>query len=224
MRRVRFAVLLPLLCGSIVVSDFAWARNSGSVSVRGYYRKDGTYVAPHHRSAPDGDFSNNWSTKGNINPYTLEEGTRVTPPNKSGIASPVAAPVPSAPLTQPANAAAASPRAPDMQMPKRIDPAITGNTTGGRSTQRLHAADLSFDEQVSLGAACASEKGKTSHQQCIDAHLFSLEGVQFRPTMSRFSPDTRAMVEAACLSAKLKGPATYNDCLGQSLRTVLMVR
>lgn len=53
----------------------------GSVSVRGYYRSNGTYVAPHHRSSPDGNFWNNWSTKGNINPYTGIPGTKVTPPN-----------------------------------------------------------------------------------------------------------------------------------------------
>lgn len=30
------------------------------VYVHGYYRKDGTYVRPHHRSSPDGDLSNNY--------------------------------------------------------------------------------------------------------------------------------------------------------------------
>jgi|SRR5215510_9836147 len=54
------------------------------VHVKGYWKKDGTYVAPHVRTAPDGDFYNNWSTKGNINPYTGREGTRVTPPNGYG--------------------------------------------------------------------------------------------------------------------------------------------
>lgn len=54
---------------------------AGSVRVRGYFRKDGTYVQPHYRSSPDGNFYNNWSTQGNINPYTGKEGTRVTPPN-----------------------------------------------------------------------------------------------------------------------------------------------
>lgn len=49
------------------------------VSVKGYYRKDGTYVRPHMRSDPDGNFENNWSTKGNINPYTGEEGTKTSP-------------------------------------------------------------------------------------------------------------------------------------------------
>jgi hypothetical protein len=51
------------------------------VSVRGYYRSNGTYVAPHYRSDPDGNFNNNWSTKGNINPFTGKEGTKVTPPS-----------------------------------------------------------------------------------------------------------------------------------------------
>jgi len=49
------------------------------VSVKGYYKKDGTYVRPHMRSDPDGIFDNNWSTKGNINPYTGEEGTKTSP-------------------------------------------------------------------------------------------------------------------------------------------------
>ena len=49
--------------------------------VHGYTRSDGTYVQPHYRSSPDGSFHNNWSTKGNTNPYTGEQGNRVTPPN-----------------------------------------------------------------------------------------------------------------------------------------------
>ncbi|MEQ1893761.1 MAG: hypothetical protein ABL998_14550 [Planctomycetota bacterium] len=54
------------------------------VHVRGHYRKDGTYVAPHYRSAPDGSFSNNWSTYGNVNPYTGVAGTKVSPPQGYG--------------------------------------------------------------------------------------------------------------------------------------------
>jgi len=41
-----------------------------NVWVSGYYRKDGTYVMGHWRSAPDGNPYNNWSFPGNINPYT----------------------------------------------------------------------------------------------------------------------------------------------------------
>ena len=56
----------------------------GRVSVKGYTRKDGTYVSPHYRTAPDGNFYNNWSTKGNVNPYTGKEGTLSYPNNSTG--------------------------------------------------------------------------------------------------------------------------------------------
>jgi hypothetical protein len=39
-------------------------------SVRGYYRRDGTYVAPHYRSNPDDNPDNNYTYPGNVNPYT----------------------------------------------------------------------------------------------------------------------------------------------------------
>jgi len=40
------------------------------VYVRGYVRRDGTYVQPHWRSDPDTLPYNNWSYPGNVNPYT----------------------------------------------------------------------------------------------------------------------------------------------------------
>lgn len=53
----------------------AWARG-GSVSTRGYTRSNGTYVQPHYRTAPNSTRSDNWSTRGNVNPYTGKAGTR----------------------------------------------------------------------------------------------------------------------------------------------------
>lgn len=50
--------------------------SGGAVHVNGYTKKDGTYVAPHYRSAPNGTKADNWSTKGNVNPYTGKEGTK----------------------------------------------------------------------------------------------------------------------------------------------------
>ncbi|MFZ2315621.1 MAG: hypothetical protein WAW86_08215 [Gammaproteobacteria bacterium] len=44
------------------------------VSVRGYQRNDGSYVQPHYRSNPNNNADDNWSTKGNANPYTGREG------------------------------------------------------------------------------------------------------------------------------------------------------
>lgn len=43
---------------------------------RGYYKRNGTYVAPHHKTNPDCYRYNNYSAKGNINPYTLKKGTQ----------------------------------------------------------------------------------------------------------------------------------------------------
>jgi hypothetical protein len=81
--RPLMAVILWLLLAAIALPASAGGHGGswgGSVSVQGYFRSNGTYVAPHWRSAPDGNFWNNWSTKGNINPYTGVPGTRVTPP------------------------------------------------------------------------------------------------------------------------------------------------
>lgn len=50
--------------------------SSGSHSVSGYTKKDGTYVAPSHATNPDSSKANNWSQKGNVNPYTGKEGTK----------------------------------------------------------------------------------------------------------------------------------------------------
>ncbi len=56
----------------LLVSSSAF---SGDAWVDGHTRKDGTYVAGHHRSTPDNTTSNNYSTRGNTNPYTGQQGT-----------------------------------------------------------------------------------------------------------------------------------------------------
>lgn len=43
--------------------------------VNGYTRSDGTYVQGHYRSDPNGTVRDNFSYKGNRNPYTGEIGT-----------------------------------------------------------------------------------------------------------------------------------------------------
>lgn len=68
---VKLAVLVMIL--ATCISAYA------DVYVRGYYRSNGTYVSPHYRSNPDGNFYNNWSTYPNVNPYTGSIGTRRTP-------------------------------------------------------------------------------------------------------------------------------------------------
>lgn len=49
---------------------------SADVYVHPYLRGDGTYIGGYYRSNPDGYQFNNWSSYGNINPYTGKMGTR----------------------------------------------------------------------------------------------------------------------------------------------------
>lgn len=65
----RIALILAFVISLICFPAFA-----KDVYVKGYTKKDGTYVQPHYRSAPDGTPYNNWSTKGNANPYTGQPG------------------------------------------------------------------------------------------------------------------------------------------------------
>jgi hypothetical protein len=67
-----FVTAVVLLCAIASIPAFA----RGSVHVRGYYRSNGTYVAPYVRTAPNNTKVDNWSTKGNFNPYTGKEGTK----------------------------------------------------------------------------------------------------------------------------------------------------
>ena len=48
--------------------------NSHHVRVSGYTRKDGSYVQPYFRTAPNSTNRDNFSTKGNVNPYTGKPG------------------------------------------------------------------------------------------------------------------------------------------------------
>ena len=58
------AVLLVILLAGVLASE-ALASN-----VRGYFRRDGTYVQPHQRSNPDRNPYNNYNFPGNYNPNT----------------------------------------------------------------------------------------------------------------------------------------------------------
>lgn len=69
----RIALCISVVLGLLLTTVPAFAQD---VYVQGYFRSDGTYVQPHYRSAPNSTTLDNWSTKGNINPYTGEAGTR----------------------------------------------------------------------------------------------------------------------------------------------------
>ena len=43
--------------------------------VPGYFKKDGTYVEGHYKRSPNSTRTDNYSSKGNTNPYTGERGS-----------------------------------------------------------------------------------------------------------------------------------------------------
>jgi hypothetical protein len=50
--------------------------NSGSHSTGGYTTNQGTYVQPHQQTNPNSTQYDNYGTRGNVNPYTGQTGTR----------------------------------------------------------------------------------------------------------------------------------------------------
>lgn len=52
-----------------------------SVHTKGYVKRDGTYVSPSFKTSPDSSRLNNYSTKGNYNPYSGKVGGCEPPAN-----------------------------------------------------------------------------------------------------------------------------------------------
>lgn len=69
---MKTTILLIALCA---ISMGAMAKG-GSHSIRGHVTKKGTYVAPSHATNPNKSKRDNYSHKGNVNPYTGKEGTK----------------------------------------------------------------------------------------------------------------------------------------------------
>ena len=65
---------------SLVVQARGKGGRGGSHLGGGHVTKNGTYVAPHRSTNPKNTKRDNFSSKGNVNPYTGKEGTK--DPNK----------------------------------------------------------------------------------------------------------------------------------------------
>ncbi len=68
MKKSLFSLIIML------VSFFATAQ--GYTYVSGYTRSNGTYVEGYYRTLPNSTLNDNWSTIGNVNPFTGVYGTR----------------------------------------------------------------------------------------------------------------------------------------------------
>ena len=66
-------LLIAMVVLLLVISGAAEAKN---VYVKGHVTKKGKYIHPHVSTSPDKTRLNNFSTKGNVNPYTGKAGTK----------------------------------------------------------------------------------------------------------------------------------------------------
>lgn len=78
MRRFLSSLLMVMF---MFHSPLSFAKKSGSGSggshhVNGHFKKNGTYVAPHHATNPNHTQRDNWSSKPNVNPYNGKQGTK----------------------------------------------------------------------------------------------------------------------------------------------------
>lgn len=71
LRRVLLAAAIAIACAA----PLAEACAQGTTQRRGYVTRNGVYVPPSRQTKPDGTKANNWSTRGNVNPYTGRQGT-----------------------------------------------------------------------------------------------------------------------------------------------------
>jgi hypothetical protein len=115
----------------VLLATIDFASASDRVRVKGYLRKDGTYVPPHYRTARDGRFYNNWSTFGNVNPYTGEFGKKLYPSTtkRRDLVPPFT--ISATPSLPPSGGARVSPQGvalPDIRVPSLPSPSMPRDT------------------------------------------------------------------------------------------------
>ena len=220
--RAKFYIFLCLML-SFSLAFGGSKGGSAPVAVRGYIKSNGTYVAPHYRSAPDGNVYNNWSTVGNVNPYTGEEGkknplpgTGLAAESETNVKRPEAATLAS-PQWQP-NVAAESPNSLSNQLYTRSP----SSTVAGKSPVAPKSLDLralSSVERQSIDLACISAKGDgpAAMNRCMAIQLAAFERGPRAPDLRALSSAERQSIDLACISAKGDGPASMNRCLASQL-------
>lgn len=62
------------LITALVFLFSALVAHAGDHYVNGYVRQNGVYVQSHYQTNPDNTVNNNYGTRGNVNPYTQQEG------------------------------------------------------------------------------------------------------------------------------------------------------
>jgi hypothetical protein len=177
----------------------AWTScaDARGVRVSGYMRKDGTYVAPHYRSAPNGSTLDNYSTRGNYNPYTGQAGKKnsyALPPRSGGYGS---GDVPSVPASTYAQPVYRSPPVP-------TEPAAYRLAASSGSWPRFNAPATASPQDVNdverYGSARANYLASSAGSLCNEFLLAADEMARSAETLakcaSRMDPRQTCAVEA----------------------------
>lgn len=69
MKTITIIGVVSMLTLGLITSTFA-----STVKVKGYTKKNGTYVQPSYKTSPNKTKLDNYSTKGNYNPYSGKTG------------------------------------------------------------------------------------------------------------------------------------------------------
>jgi hypothetical protein len=183
----------------------------GSVAVRSYIKSNGTVVQPHMRSGPDGSFSNNWTTSGNVNPYTGEAGKKTQPGYSYGTYGGAWGVGYQPQQTQPM----ASPQ----------DGAAQDASEQIKDDSPVKEARLSSEEKSSMELACISTRinNPGGYQNCLNKQAAATMNSD-RPNISSLSYTEKSSIELACISAKMNGPASMNSCIQKQINELESTR
>jgi hypothetical protein len=76
MKQIILAAALAFAATAAQAQYLGTGSNPNSHPVGGYTTNSGTYVPPHQQTNPNSTQSDNYGTRGNVNPYTGAVGTR----------------------------------------------------------------------------------------------------------------------------------------------------
>lgn len=178
--------------------SLAWASQADARGVRvsGYVKKDGTYVAPHYRSAPNRSALDNYSTRGNYNPYTGQAGKKdpyALPPPRGGYGSGYVPNAPASTYAQPVYRSASA----------LTEPTTYRSADSGGSWPRFNAPATASPQDVNdverYGSARANYLASAAGSLCNEFLLAADEMARSAETLakcaSRMDPMQTCAVE-----------------------------
>jgi hypothetical protein len=207
-KQISSAVLVTVLLfvHGVVEAKGGHGGASGPVYVNGYTKSNGTYVQPHYRSATDGNFSNNWSTEGNVNPYTGKEGTLLTPPNGNPSSYSYPSTVPNTQQSSSSNTPGGYDPSLSIGLPAYPNPTMNyeKDIAGEARSPMANQNNNSWIDQV-----CPKLLGPSLWKDCVRRETNAINSGM--PKLDGLSQDNRKWIDQSC--PKLLGPSLWKDCV-----------